>query len=170
VDPLTAARLAPADSQRIERALEVWTMTGAPVSSFQGHRKPALAGISHTVIQWLPQDRGWLHVRCETRLQQMFAQGFVEEVEALQTKYALHANLPSMRCVGYRQVLDALDGRSPHSEMMDRALFATRQLAKRQMTWLRGMEGTVVHCDAAAAATELITLVDQAMIKAGEPV
>lgn len=150
VDPVTAARLPASDTQRIERALEVWLQTGAPLSSFQGQRRAALAVYDTRIVRWLPSDRAWLHARCEARLTSMFAAGFVAEVEALRAKYgaALTPDLPSMRCVGYRQVLDALDGRAPRLEMLDRALFATRQLAKRQITWLRSFPGEVVHCDA----------------------
>ncbi len=162
VDPVAAARLPPGDTQRIERALEVWRITGTPLSSLQGHRVPALAGTDFLMLRWLPVDRAWLHRRCEQRLAGMFASGFVAEVEALRAKYALHADLPSMRCVGYRQVLDVLEGRAPEAALFDRALFATRQLAKRQVTWLRGFDGAAVqtiecdHADALARARELI--------------
>lgn len=150
VDPVTAQRLPPGDTQRIERALEVWRITGTPLSSLQGHRVPALAGMDFTMLRWLPADRAWLHRRCEQRLRQMFDNGFVAEVESLRTKYPLHGDLPSMRCVGYRQVFDVLEGRAPGAELFDRALFATRQLAKRQVTWLRGFEGAAartIECD-----------------------
>lgn len=163
VDPVTAARLPPTDSQRIERALEVWQISGVPLSSLQGQKKSALADTAHTVLRWLPQDRAWLHARCEARLATMFAQGFVAEVEALQNKYALSADLPSMRCVGYRQVLDALEGRAPKAEMIERALFATRQLAKRQITWLRGFAGEAIACDAPDAVDAASDAVDRAI-------
>ena len=159
VDPVTAARLHVMDTQRIERALEVLRLTGVPLSSLQGQRMPALADLETLVLRWMPEDRAWLHARCEQRLVTMFAQGFVAEVESLREKYELSADVSSMRCVGYRQVLDVLEGRAPEAEMFERALFATRQLAKRQITWLRSFEGTVVACDsesAAAQATELI--------------
>ena len=151
VDPVTANRLPPTDTQRIERALEVWMIAGTPLSALQGQRKPALAGLRNLVLRWLPVDRAWLHKRCEARLNAMFAQDFVAEVESLRTKYQLTADMPSMRCVGYRQVLDVLEGRAPKAEMFDRALFATRQLAKRQITWLRSFDGDVVECDSADA-------------------
>ena len=159
VDPTTAARLAATDTQRIERALEVWRLTGTPLSSMQGHRKPALAGLETLVLRWMPEDRAWLHARCEERLVTMFEQGLVAEVRSLRERYELSAAMPSMRCVGYRQVLDVLEGRASEAEMLERALFATRQLAKRQITWLRSFEGAVVACDsesAAVRATELI--------------
>ena len=159
IDPVTAARLPATDTQRIERALEVWRLTGAPLSSLQGQRKPALAGLETLVLRWMPESRAWLHARCEQRLVTMFAQGFVAEVESLREKYELRNDTASMRCVGYRQALDVLEGRAPEAEMFERVLFATRQLAKRQITWLRSFEGTVIDCDsgsAAAQATELI--------------
>ena len=159
VDPVTAARLPSTDTQRIERALEVWRLAGVPLSSLQGQRKPALADLETLVLRWMPDSRAWLHARCEERLVAMFEQGFVAEVDSLRQKYELRNDMPSMRCVGYRQVLDVLEGRAPEAEMFERALFATRQLAKRQITWLRSFEGTVIDCDsgsAAAQATELI--------------
>ncbi len=159
VDPVTARRLPPTDTQRIERALEVWMIAGTPLSALQGQRKPALAGLQRLVLRWLPADRAWLHARCEARLNAMFAQDFVAEVASLRSKYPLTADLPSMRCVGYRQVLDVLEGRAPQAEMFDRALFATRQLAKRQMTWLRSFEGDVVDCDAADAIEQVAELI-----------
>ncbi len=162
VDPATAARLPATDTQRIARALEVWRLTGVPLSSLQGQRKPALAGIESLVLRWMPQDRAWLHTRCEERLVTMFEQGFVAEVKSLCEHYKLTANLPSMRCVGYRQVLDVLEGRAPKAEMLERALFATRQLAKRQITWLRSFEGAVVACDSESATERASELIDKA--------
>ena len=159
VDPVTANRLPPTDTQRIERALEVWMIAGTPLSAMQGQRKPALAGLQSLVLRWLPADRGWLHSRCADRLSAMFAQNFVAEVETLRSKYTLTADMPSMRCVGYRQVFDVLEGRAPKTEMFDRALFATRQLAKRQITWLRGFQGDVVECDAADAVLRATALI-----------
>ena len=92
----------------------------------------------------------------------MFAQDFVAEVESLRTKYILTADMPSMRCVGYRQVLDVLESRAPKAEMFDRALFATRQLAKRQITWLRSFDGDVVECDSADAVDRAALFIKQA--------
>ncbi len=162
VDPATASRLPPTDTQRIERALEVWMIAGTPLSALQGQRKPALAGLRSLVLRWLPSDRGWLHSRCTDRLNSMFAQNFVAEVEALRTKYKLTADMPSMRCVGYRQVLDVLEGRAPKAEMFDRALFATRQLAKRQITWLRSFDGDVVECDSPDAIDQVAFRIERA--------
>jgi len=167
VDPVTAQRLPATDTQRIERALGVWLMTGTPLSSLQGQRKPALAEYACHVLRWLPVDRGWLHARCETRLQAMFADGFVEEVERLRQKYTLTADLSSMRCVGYRQVLDVLEGRAPRDEMIERALYATRQLAKRQITWLRSFDGEAIACDAADALDSASRFVERAIARQG---
>ena len=161
VDPITATRLPPTDTQRIERALEVWMISGTPLSALQGQRKPALVGQQSLVLRWLPADRAWLHARCEARLHAMFAQDFVAEVESLRSMYPLTADMPSMRCVGYRQVLDVLEGRASKSEMFDRALFATRQLAKRQITWLRSFDGEVVACDSADAIERAAFLIKQ---------
>jgi tRNA dimethylallyltransferase len=162
IDPITANRLPPTDTQRIERALEVWMISGTPLSALQGQRKPALAGLSKLVLRWLPADRAGLHARCEARLNAMFAQDFVAEVESLRAKYILTADMPSMRCVGYRQVLDVLEGRALKTEMFDRALFATRQLAKRQITWLRSFDGAVVECDSAEAVARAANFIEQA--------
>ena len=162
VDPITASRLPATDTQRIERALEVWRLTGAPLSSMQGKREPALADLETLVLRWMPENRAWLHARCEERLVTMFKHGFVAEVESLRDKYELSADMPSMRCVGYRQVLDVLDGRAPEAEMFERALFATRQLAKRQITWLRSFEGAVIACDSESAAVRATELIQKA--------
>jgi tRNA dimethylallyltransferase len=162
VDAATANRLPATDTQRIERALEVWMIAGTPLSALQGQRKPVLAGLRSVVLRWLPADREWLHARCAARLGSMFAQHFVAEVESLRSKYALTADMPSMRCVGYRQVLDVLEGRTPKAEMFDRALFATRQLAKRQITWLRSFDGDVVECDLPDAVARAASSIEQA--------
>ena len=164
VDPATAVRLPTTDTQRIERALEVWRLTGTSLSSMQGQRKPALTDLETLVLRWMPLDRAWLHARCEDRLVTMFEQGFVAEVQSLREPYGLTADMPSMRCVGYRQVLDVLEGRVPEALMFERALFATRQLAKRQITWLRSFEGAVIACDSDSAtvqAAELIKKIPQ---------
>ena len=128
----------------------------------QGQRKPALAGLESLVLRYMPDNRAWLHARCEQRLVTMFARGFVDEVKSLRERYELTADMPSMRCVGYRQVLDVLEGRVPQSEMFERALFATRQLAKRQITWLRSFEGAVIACDAESATAQAAVLIDEA--------
>ena len=152
VDPVTAQRLAPADSQRIGRALEVWTITGQPLSAFHGSAKPATPSWHIPVISLEPQDRAWLHQRIAQRFDAMMSSGFLDEVRALRSRGNLHPDLPSMRCVGYRQAWQGLDEGWSEAEIRERGIFATRQLAKRQLTWLRGMpERTVVSADAADA-------------------
>jgi tRNA dimethylallyltransferase len=147
VDPATAARLAPNDAQRIGRALEMFRSTGRPLSAFQtgvatGTVRPA------ALLSLEPEDRAWLHERIAARFDAMLAAGFLDEVRALRGRGDLHAGLSSMRCVGYRQAWEALDGGWPAGELRDRGIFATRQLAKRQLTWLRGMERVRIACDA----------------------
>lgn len=136
VDPLTAARLQAGDGQRIQRALEVFRLTGRPLSALlasQHEKRPPYSMLS---IGLLPSDRGELHRRIAERFDAMLAAGLVAEVKRLRDKYVLHAEMPSMRCVGYRQVWDVLDDRAPASELRERGIYATRQLAKRQLTWL----------------------------------
>ena len=146
-DPATAARLAPNDSQRIQRALEVLRATGRPISSFHGERSAGLAGIP--LFSMEPQERAWLHERIAQRFDAMLAAGCLDEVRVLRARGDLEPSTPSMRCVGYRQAWEALDGVFPIGELRDRGVFATRQLAKRQLTWLRSMPlRHVVACDA----------------------
>jgi len=144
IDPLTAARLAPADSQRIGRALEVWTLTGRPLSAFHGSAKPVAPRWHIPVISLEPQDRAWLHQRIAQRFEAMIAGGFLDEVRALRARGDLHPDLPAMRCVGYRQAWQGLDEGWGETEIRERGIFATRQLAKRQLTWLRGIPDRVV--------------------------
>ena len=149
VDPVTAARLAPADSQRIGRALEVWRSAGVPLSQLQVRQSAAQdESVPAPMIALEPQDRSWLHERIAQRFDSMLAQGLVEEVRDLRARGDLHPDLPSMRCVGYRQVWEMLDGHSSAAQMRDKGIFATRQLAKRQLTWLRSMpERHMIACD-----------------------
>jgi tRNA dimethylallyltransferase len=164
VDPTTAARLAPADSQRIGRALEVWRSTGVPLSQLQVRSQQAAPheqanDTQAPLISLEPQDRAWLHARIAERFDAMLAQGLVQEVQGLRARGDLNAALPAMRCVGYRQVWEVLDGLSPAAQLRDKGIFATRQLAKRQITWLRSMpQRHVIACDHAdALATTLRT-------------
>jgi len=153
VDPATAARLAPADSQRIGRALEVWRSAGVPLSqlqlrSQQSAHKDVQSKPHVPLISLEPQDRAWLHARIAERFDAMLAQGLVQEVEGLRARGDLHAAMPSMRCVGYRQVWEVLEGTSPAAQLRDKGIFATRQLAKRQITWLRSMQQRqMIACD-----------------------
>jgi len=144
VDPVTAQRLAPNDGQRIGRALEVWTMTGRPISAFHQDASDTTPGWRIPVISLEPKDRAWLHQRIAQRFDAMMAAGFLDEVRQLRARGDLHPDLPSMRCVGYRQAWQGLDEGWREAEIRERGIFATRQLAKRQLTWLRGMAGRSV--------------------------
>ena len=136
LDAATAARLSPNDSQRIERALEVVMTTGTPLAALHASLR-APAPFPLKPIALVPSDRAALHTRIAARFDAMLAAGLVDELASLRARYPLNENLPSMRCVGYRQAWDYLEGRMPHSELRDRGIFATRQLCKRQLTWLR---------------------------------
>jgi tRNA dimethylallyltransferase len=140
VDAATAARLKPNDSQRIQRALEVHRLSGRPMSKLLACRKPTRLPSRLVQLALAPEDRGELHRRIEIRFEAMLRQGLVEELRSLRQRYPLRAGLPSMRCVGYRQAWELLEGRIGADELRDRGIFATRQLAKRQLTWLRAME------------------------------
>ena len=167
VDPVTAARLNPADGQRIQRALEVYRVSGQPLSAFHT-AKPVPGDTAHPTVQdeapagqalisLEPLDRAWLHARIAQRFDAMLAQGFLDEVKALRARGDLHPDLPAMRCVGYRQAWEALDGLWPLAELRDKGIFATRQLAKRQLTWLRSMpQRRVVACDAPDALDQVL--------------
>ncbi|MBT3065860.1 tRNA (adenosine(37)-N6)-dimethylallyltransferase MiaA [Rhodoferax sp. U11-2br] len=179
VDPVTAARLAPGDSQRISRALEVWRLTGQTLASFHTSKKEASSPMdtrasgldpgfcqndaenaaTSMLISLEPLERSWLHLRIAQRFDEMLKQGLLDEVQVLRARGDLNPDLPSMRCVGYRQVWEALDGLWPISELRDKGIFATRQLAKRQITWLRSMpERQVVACDAPDALQQVLAL------------
>ena len=157
VDPVTAARLAPGDSQRIGRALEVWTSTGQPLTSFHQAPKASAAALNIPVISLEPANRAWLHERIALRFEQMMAQGFLAEVHTLRARGDLSPDLPSMRCVGYRQAWQGFEEGWGETEIRERGIFATRQLAKRQITWLRSMpHRVVVAADAADATAQVI--------------
>jgi tRNA dimethylallyltransferase len=161
-DPVTAARLAPNDSQRIQRALEVLRSTGKPLSEFHGRKTGGHGAIPLFSLE--PQDRAWLHERIAQRFDAMLAAGFVDEVKRLRARGDLSAEMPSMRCVGYRQAWEALDGAFPIEELRDRSIFATRQLAKRQLTWLRSMpDRIVIPCDAPDAQGQLLAKVREVL-------
>ena len=140
VDPPTAARLKPTDAQRIQRALEVHHLSGKPLSSLQ-QRSGALLDLPVRLvgIALAPSERAVLHQRIAARFDSMLAAGLVEELQELQKNNALHADLPAMRCVGYRQAWAYLAGDYDRATLRDKGVFATRQLAKRQLTWLRSM-------------------------------
>jgi tRNA dimethylallyltransferase len=141
VDPKTAARLKSNDAQRIQRALEVFRLSGEPMSQLLGRKKRAALPFRLIELALVPSDRGALHRRIEARFDKMLEHGLVEEVRALRKRYALRPGLPSMRCVGYRQAWQHLEGELDRDGLRDRGIFATRQLAKRQLTWLRATQG-----------------------------
>lgn len=140
VDPVTAARLAPNDAQRIQRALEVWELSGRPISELQtgARRAPPFALRAFVLV---PEDRAALQRRIAERFEQMLKDGLVDELKALRRRYPLHAALPSMRCVGYRQAWAHLEGEYDEATLREKGIAATRQLAKRQLTWLRSLTG-----------------------------
>lgn len=140
LDPAAAARLKPTDAQRIQRALEIVLLTGRPLAESYARREDDAPLPPMTVLSLEPSDRAWLHRRIEQRFDQMLEQGLVDELRRLRTKYRLDAGMPSMRCVGYRQVWNFLEGEVDASTMRDTGIYATRQLAKRQITWLRSMQ------------------------------
>jgi tRNA dimethylallyltransferase len=139
LDPATAARLKPGDAQRIQRALEVVRISGQPLDALFAAQQAVSLPYRVLALALVPQDRSILHQRIAARFARMLESGLVEEVELLRKQYRLDAGLPAMRCVGYRQVWEMLEGRLPHQELCERGIYATRQFAKRQLTWLRSM-------------------------------
>jgi tRNA dimethylallyltransferase len=191
VDPITAARLQPNDAQRIQRAMEVYRISGQPMSSFHTNKKTSNDTINIVASQSLnttaiyhfeskfehpnslfislePNDRAWLHQRIAQRYDAMLQSGFEQEVRSLRTRGDLHLDTPSIRCVGYRQMWEALDAaqdagldKKTAFEMREKGIAATRQLCKRQLTWLRSMPNRrVVACDAQDAPAQVIHAVD----------
>ena len=140
LDPKTAARLKPGDAQRIQRALEVHRLTGKPISEFQIQSKSNLP-FELRAFSLIPENRPELHQRIAERFDAMLKDGLVEELKALRKKFQLSAELPSMRAVGYRQAWEFLEGNSSEKDLRETGIAATRQLAKRQLTWLRGLPG-----------------------------
>jgi tRNA dimethylallyltransferase len=170
VDPATAARLAPNDSQRIQRALEVYALTGTPISVLQtrcANLKDDVFPFAATTIALMPNslsDRAVLHERIATRFDAMLAAGFIDEVRGLRARYALAPEMPSMRCVGYRQAWEFLDGAIDRNALRETGIAATRQLAKRQMTWLRSMPRAVqVDCLAKDVVERVAAEIDAAV-------
>ena len=167
VDPETAARLAPGDSQRIQRVLEVWHVSGQPLSSFHQAKKRAenaQPAFDCTLFSLEPTDRSWLHERIAQRFDAMLHAGLIEEVLALRARGDLHPDLPSMRCVGYRQVWEELDWQARKNAaqlnmhlVREKGIAATRQLAKRQITWLRSMpQRHTIACDDPMATLHVV--------------
>ena len=147
VDPITAVRLQPNDSQRVQRALEVYEITGKPMSELLADAPSEDGRESSTIPEWIdlislePSDRSRLHQNLEKRFDEMLIGGLLEEVQLLRKNPDLHGDLPAIRSVGYRQVWEFLSGEVDQAEMRYKALAATRQLGKRQLTWLRAIAG-----------------------------
>ena len=163
-DPATAARLAPNDSQRLQRAIEIYRASGLPMSHWL-ERGPVSAPspYRYVTLSLEPGDRLALHARIAQRYETMLEQGLLQEVARLHARSDLHPGLPSVRCVGYRQLWDHLDGRVALPAAVEQAVAATRQLAKRQLTWLRSQpERHVVDCLAPDAADRIVDLARQA--------
>lgn len=178
IDPASASRLAPNDAQRISRALEVWHISGKSLTAWfekgaqkrLGARQSFASRNKLDVISLEPNDRSWLHQRIEQRFDAMLAAGFLDEMQTLRERDDLNPDLPSMRCVGYRQAweqLDAMQLQANSSQEMlallkETAVAATRQLAKRQLTWLRSMpERHIIACDDADPTAQALTLVQK---------
>jgi tRNA dimethylallyltransferase len=169
VDAASAARLAPNDAQRIQRALEVFVLTGQPMSELlDASALDTAMPYRFVPIALEPSERSVLHERIAARFDAMLAAGFVDEVTSLRARGDLHAGLPSMRCVGYRQAWEYLDGAIDYATMRDKGVFATRQLCKRQLTWLRSMpERVVIDCCASTATDEAVRAIERVVGLAG---
>lgn len=169
LDPVTAARLAPNDSQRIQRALEICRLSGQPMSALLGRQRAAAGDDDnrYLTISLEPSERAALHARIEQRFDAMLANGLLEEMRGLHARADLHPGLPSVRCVGYRQMWAHLDGEISLEEAREQGIAATRQLAKRQITWLRAQpERVIVDCLAADAVAQTIDAVAAALADA----
>lgn len=145
VDAEAAKRIHPNDPQRISRALEVYEMTGKPMSQLQKEQKAEPLPYNVLKLALIPSDRAVLHERIEKRFAQMLENGFIDEVKTLRSRGDLHEDLPAIRAVGYRQVWDYLSDRIDYTEMQERGVIATRQLAKRQLTWLRSEKDLTIY-------------------------
>ena len=159
LDPVTAARLAPNDAQRIGRALEIIALSGQPMSALLALREKTVLPFQLQSFALEPSDRAVLHARIATRFDAMLKDdALLDEVETLRRRGDLHPGLPSMRCVGYRQAWDYLDGRIDRAALRETGIIATRQLAKRQLTWLRSMpDRIVIDCLSADPAGQMLT-------------
>jgi tRNA dimethylallyltransferase len=144
IDPVTATRLSPNDSQRVGRAIEIWMISGKPMSELIGQAHQTDAPVQTITISLEPAERSALHARIAQRFDLMLQEGLIEEVRALHARPDLHIGLPSVRCVGYRQLWSMLEGEITQDQAREQAIAATRQLAKRQLTWLRSLPGRLV--------------------------
>ena len=164
LDPETAARLKPGDAQRIQRALEVVRLTGAPLAASLARKVESALPFRLVQFALLPSDRAVLHERIAQRFDAMLAAGLVDEIRGLRKKYRLHAGLPSMRCVGYRQAWDYLEGSCDRAGLREKGIAATRQLAKRQLTWLRSWpDVTAFDCLAGDLVAQVVRSAEKAL-------
>ena len=165
IDPISAQRINPNDSQRINRALEVFYLTGKTLTELTAQKGEALP---YDILQFAiaPEQREVLHLRIEQRFHKMIELGFQQEVEKLYRRPDLNENLPSIRCVGYRQMWEYLRGDYDHDEMVFRGICATRQLAKRQITWLRGWTSPIQWLDSLQPAQALEKVLTSVSTKA----
>ena len=162
VDPITAGRLSPNDSQRIQRALEIWRISGKPMSELLNASEQTDQPLKTVTLSLEPAQRSHLHQRIALRFDEMLDEGLIKEVEALRARGDLHTDLPSIRCVGYRQLWSMLNGEITPAQAREQAIAATRQLAKRQLTWLRSLpERIAVEADAPAADRQALAIVAQ---------
>jgi len=162
IDPVTASRLSPNDSQRIQRAIEIWRITGKPMSELLSAPEQTDHPLKTVTLSLEPAERSHLHRRIAERFDQMLNEGLVQEVQALRARGDLHTNLPSIRCVGYRQLWSMLNGETTLAEAREQAIAATRQLAKRQLTWLRSLPDRLsVEADAPGAGDQTLAIVGQ---------
>ena len=162
VDPETAARLKPTDTQRIQRALEIHRLSGSTMTALLAKQQASVLPYRVIPIALVPSDRSVLHQRIALRFQAMLKQGLVEELKRLREKYPLHANMTSMRCVGYRQAWEYLEGEIDEAGLLEKGIAATRQLAKRQLTWLRGMPDNIeIDCLAPYPEKTVASLLDK---------
>jgi tRNA dimethylallyltransferase len=143
VDAETAARLHPTDTQRVQRAMEIFLVSGKPMSELIKHQEQNPLPYDLTPIALIPSDRAVLHQRIAVRFEEMMKNGLVDELRGLRDKYDLHRDMTSMRCVGYRQAWEFMDGEISKAELSEKGIAATRQLAKRQLTWLRSMPDSI---------------------------
>lgn len=165
VDSETAARLHPSDTQRIQRAMEIFRLSGSPMSKLLGNAEST--GLPYQVIPLalIPSDRAQLHARIATRFRTMLENGLVEELRILREKYPLQPDMTSMRCVGYRQAWQFMEGEINESQLLETGLAATRQLAKRQLTWLRSTPDIIeLDCLASGLDLQVFRALQQAII------
>ena len=164
IDAVTAARLARNDAQRIQRALEVFELTGRPLSALQGNRAATSIDLGTTLsIALVPENRSALHVAIAQRFEAMLAAGLVEELALLRSTYALHRHLASMRCVGYRRAWSYLEGEIDRNALRAQGIAATRQLAKRQFTWLRTTHAAMFDPDARGSFDTIAEKLERAL-------